>query len=126
VVATKLWSVDLQTPQRIYASPTSWQGRLVVVGKDGGLWSIDTQTGALAATTTLVAPKASEIWPSPQRLGPDLVVLFNSGAVIGLRGAALTRGTQWTLPIQPSLATPWWDRDAIYVRGATELARIAP
>ena len=126
VVATKLWTVDLQTTQRIYTSPTVWQGRLVIVGKDGGLWSLDAQTGAKAATTPLVPPKASEIWPSPQRLGADLVVLFNSGAVQVLRGATLTRATQWTLPIPPSLATPWWDRDAIYVRGATELARVAP
>lgn len=121
---TPLWSVDLDTRDRFYATPVWWQGRLVTVTRGGELYEIDAKTGAIRQRTSIAPSRTDEVWASPLVLSDRLYVQVSGGSVLWFDQPG-TWEPSAQARLERSLATPVFDGGNVWHRGRRHLIHIA-
>jgi outer membrane protein assembly factor BamB len=109
-----LWERELPTKERIYATPVSHGGRLIVVGAEGALIALDQLSGQVVHSSRVEVPIPGKVYRSPVVAGGTLFVGFEHGLVVGMDVGTLGGREVSLLP--RGLGTPWFEGERVFVR----------
>ncbi|MCB9664626.1 MAG: PQQ-binding-like beta-propeller repeat protein [Alphaproteobacteria bacterium] len=119
LAADPLWTVQLPVRHRFYSTPLADGDRLVLVSRERHLVVLDTADGSLVGQRELEVDVPAEVWASPQRVGPDWMVMTDQGHVLRLDRATLA--TKTVSRLERGLGNPLFVGGRVYVRGREHL-----
>jgi outer membrane protein assembly factor BamB len=120
---TERWTIDLDSHDRLYATPLVAHGRLYLLTRHRRLIVLDAASGARLHEGP-VEGLWGEVIASPLRVGDALYVTTRTGqlAVLSASPPFTTRAVH---QVPASMATPWVGRREVVVVGADKVARFA-
>lgn len=119
VQATPLWSTELPSRHRYYATPVVWDDLLVTLTRDGEAVSLDRATGAIRSQFQVPFPTVAQTWTSPMVVGRHLVTMDDRGHLQVYAPGSTTPVR--TARLESGLGPPYFREHRAWYRGKTAL-----